>query len=165
MITEQLFISLFLKQPDYINKSYLLLEIILHLKKRQFKMTISSQEWICTLHFVNTQKSQFIPVPWPVPIHSDCTLHSNPANLWMFGRNSQNASIPLTSTSRYTRPHSTDGKNKLIHTSLYGTLKTKSASHTAAFRTPWCKICAIFPAVQIEKLKKTEAKALQHWVL
>lgn len=54
--------------------------------------------------------------------------------------------------------YSTDGKNKLIHTILYGTFKTKSTLHAAAFRTPWCKICAIFPAVQIEKLKKKKKK-------
>lgn len=57
-----------------------------------------------------------------------------------------------------TKFYFTDGKNKLIHAILYGTFKTKSTSHTAAFRTPWC----IFPTVQIGKLKKTELKALQH---
>lgn len=57
--------------------------------------------------------------------------------------------------------YSTDGKNKLIHTTLYGRFKTKTALHAAAFRTPWCKICAIFPAVQT-KMKKTELQALHN---
>lgn len=65
-----------------------------------------------------------------------------------------------------TKFYFTDGKNKLICTILYGTFKTKSASHTAAFRTPWCKIGGIFPTVQTGKLKKNGAEStstLSHW--